>query len=121
MAQGRNAGSNETSPSPAKSSEQGGWQTIFAKQDWYLRQPGPEVEFPGILEAEPAAGGASGLQRSVFYKLANRAIYTAGQRPAALDALIGQAVVIRGKSVEFAIEGTQIQEIWPAAVRRAGP
>ena len=121
VAKGTSVGSNETLASPATSSEQGGWQTIFASQDWYLRQPEPEVAFSGILEAVPDAGGSSGLQRSAFYKLGSRAIYTGGQRPPALDALIGQAVIIRGKSVEFALEGSQIQEIWPAAVRRAGP
>jgi len=121
MAKGASVGSNKTFASASASSEQSGWQTIFASQDWYLHQPGPEVEFSGILEAVPAAGGNSSLQRSAFYKLGNRAIYTGGQRPAPLDAFIDQAVVIRGKSVEFALEGTQIQEIWPAAVRRTGP
>ena len=121
VANSTSVGSIETVASPATSSEQSGWQTIFAKQDWYLSQQGPEIEFSGVLEAVPAAGGGSSLQRSAFYSLGNRAIYTGGQRPAVLDALIGQAVVIRGKSVEFALEGTQIQEIWPAAIRRAGP
>jgi hypothetical protein len=121
VAKGTSVGSNEAFASPATSSEQSGWQTIFANQDWYLHQPGAEVEFSGILEAVPVAGGSSGLQRPAFYKLGSRALYTGGERPAPLEALTGQAVVIRGKSVEFALEGTQVQEIWPAAIRRGGP
>lgn len=113
--------SNQTPTSRAVLPEANGWLDLFAGEDWYVRQPEPEREFTGVLEAIPQQGEYGTLQRPAYYRLGERAIYTGGRRLEPLDAWIGKAVIVRGKAVEFPLEGTLIQEIWPAAVRRASP
>jgi len=36
-----------------------------------------------------------------------------------LDRLVGQAVEIRGKAVDMELEGQNLKEVWPAAIRPA--
>lgn len=96
-----------------------GWHDLYVGLDWYVRQPGPEQAFAGCLDAVPADGLASGLQRPAFYRLGELTVYTGADRPAPLERLIGKDVVIRGKAVEFSLEGTIVREIWPAAIRSA--
>ena len=91
---------------------------VFASQPWYLQEPAPEQEFSGLLEAIPASHAASALQRSAFYRLGERTVYTGTARPPALEGLAGQPVVIRGKAVELRLEGALVREIWPGSLRR---
>ena len=95
-----------------------GWRELFSNQPWYVREHGSEREFSGILAAVPTHGESSDLQRRTFYRLGDRAIYTGARPLAALDELVGQTVIIRGKAVEFRLEGASVREIWPAAIRR---
>ncbi|MFM8331653.1 MAG: hypothetical protein ACKN9T_08185 [Candidatus Methylumidiphilus sp.] len=95
------------------------WQTLFAGEPWYIQQAAPEQEFTGILQALPAAadGEASIRQRTAYYRLGDRALYTGNARPAALEQLLGKPVVIRGKAIDFPLEGGAVHEIWPGAIR----
>ena len=93
------------------------WQMLFAKERWYKNQKGKEVVFRGKLESVPNAGAPSTLQRTTYYRLGKRTIYTGAKRVPALDRLVGQQVEIRGKAVDFKLEGQSVREIWPAAVR----
>ena len=94
------------------------WQPLFADADWYRSQSGQERDFSGVLEAIPPSGFLTTLQRDAQYRLGDRTLYTGAQRHPTLDALVGAPVVIRGKAVDMELEGTQVREIWPAAVRR---
>jgi len=106
-------------PKPAQrpGAVQGAWQTLFANEQWYQRQQGAEEVFRGKLEAVPNAGGFTTLQRTSYYKLSARTIYTGAKKVAALDRLVGRQVEIRGKPVDMALEGQEVREIWPAAIR----
>lgn len=104
---------NSRSPGAAE------WMTVFADERWYASQAGEERVFRGVLEAVPARGAVSGGRRTGYYKLANRTLYTGARRLDALDRLVGSEVVVRGKAVFMVLEGAPVQEIWPAAVRRA--
>lgn len=105
-------------PGNTMSPDQMPWLTLFALQPWYLQQPGQEQGFTGILEAVPAPGNSSTLQRPAYYRLGQRTVYTGVQRPAALEGLVGEPVLIRGKAIDFSLEGAVVHEIWPAAIRR---
>jgi hypothetical protein len=59
------------------------------------------------------------MMRASFYKLGTRNLYTGAGKVAALDALVGKKVEIRGKAVEMELEGRKLREIWPATVRKA--
>ncbi len=96
------------------------WAKLFESESWYKSQPGKEQVFAGRLEAMPRAGGIGILQRTSFYKLGDRTIYTGARKNAALDRLVGKQVEIRGKPVDMELEGRSLREIWPAAVRPAG-
>jgi len=98
-----------------------GWQPLFEKEDWYKQQTGKEITFRGKLEAIKGAGGPSTLMRTSYYRLGDRTIYTGARRIAAIDALEGKEVEIRGKAVDMELEGQSLREIWPAAVRAAAP
>lgn len=101
----------------AQGTSAGGWTTLFAHEAWYASEPGAEREFTGVLEAVQDAGGVSTVQRRPRYRLGDRDVYTGATNLAALDALLGTRVVIRGKAVDMALEGARVREIWPAAVR----
>lgn len=94
---------------------------LFADEGWYKQQPGKELVFRGKLEAvQPPQ--ASSLMRNARYRLADRAVYTGGQKVSALDNLVGSVIEVRGKAVDMHLEGQEIKEIWPAsaqAVKRA--
>ena len=55
------------------------------------------------------------MQRSSYYKLADRTIYTGARKIESLDRLVGKQVEIRGKPVEMELEGQALREIWPGA------
>lgn len=105
----------------AKDAVKGEWQLLFANEDWYKQQDGKEQEFTGKLEAVPPLDGATMLMRDAFYKLGNRTIHTAGQKHPTLDKLVGKQVIIRGKAVDMELEGTNLHELWPVAIRLAPP
>ncbi|MFO0865223.1 MAG: hypothetical protein U0744_11350 [Gemmataceae bacterium] len=93
------------------------WQDLFAKEEWYKSAEGKEQLFKGNLEAIPKGGGIGILQRTSHYKLGDRKLYTGARKHSALDNLVGKTVEIRGKAVDFELEGTAVREIWPAAIR----
>jgi hypothetical protein len=96
------------------------WQKLFADEDWYKKQKGEEHVFSGTLEGLPADNGMNMMMRASFYKLGARNLYTGAGKVAALDALVGKKVEIRGKAVEMDLEGQKLRELWPATVRKAG-
>lgn len=98
-----------------------GWQPLFEKEGWYRQQAGKEIVFRGKLEAVKDADRPSTLMRTSYYRLGDRTVYTGARRVAALDALVGKEVEIRGKAVDMELEGQSLREIWPAAVRIAVP
>ena len=102
-------------PPPAAA---GDWQKLFADEAWYQRQAGDEQVFTGTLEALPPPA-ISIRMRHALYKLGSRELHTGARRVPALEALTGKKVDIRGKAVDLALEGQQLREIWPAAVRAA--
>jgi type 1 glutamine amidotransferase len=85
----------------------------------YKDQKAKEETFSGTLEAIANAGGPTTLQRAAFYKLGDKTIYTGGKKNAALDAMVGKKVDIKGKAVSMELEGKQVNEIWPASVKPA--
>jgi hypothetical protein len=96
----------------------GEWQDLFAGENWYRNQPGAERVFSGKLVGL-APAGETALQRTSHYRLGDRTIYTGARKLPALEALVGKSVEIRGKAVDMALEGQNLKEIWPAAVREA--
>ena len=92
------------------------WVTLFADQGWYKGQKGDEQIFRGKLEGLQPPGIGT-LMRNAHYKLGDRTIYTGAKKIAALDAFVGQDVEIRGKPVDMSLEGQNLKELWPAAVR----
>ena len=109
------AGTNDPPPATAAA---GDWQKLFTDETWYRQHAGSEEAFTGTLEVvQPPM--ISTQMRTSFYKLGDRSIYTAAKRVPALEALSGKKIEIRGKAVDMALEGRQLREIWPAAVRVA--
>ncbi len=98
---------------------EGAWTRLCADENWYRQERGNEQIFRGTLEAVPNAGGPSALQRTSYYRLGERTIYTGAKKVEALERLVGKAVEIRGKPVDMNLEGQALKEIWPAAVRPA--
>ena len=103
---------------PASSPAGGEWTRLFADEKWYREQAGREEVFAGKLEAVPE-GAPSILMRTSYYKLGARNIYTGARKVQALDKLVGKKVEIRGKAADFELEGRNVAEIRPAAVRIA--
>jgi hypothetical protein len=114
---------NPTEPSqkePKSSSakpDEPAWQKLFADEEWYKQAEGKEQIFRGRLEAVPQGPAIGFLMRTWFYRLGQRSIYTGARKLEVLDRLVGQEVEILGKAVDMALEGRQVKEIWPAAVR----
>jgi type 1 glutamine amidotransferase len=100
-----------------------GWRDVAGNEKWYRdNKDVKERTFTGTLEAASAnPGEVTVVQRKALYKLGDRTIFTAGKKNAALDALVGQRVDIKGKAVDMELEGKPLHEIWPAAVRPAKP
>jgi len=91
-------------------------EKLFGGESWYQGLEGPEQSFRGRLEAAPREE-ASYLQRTSFYRMNGRNLYTSGARHPVLENLVGQEVEITGKVYDAELEGTYIREIWPASVR----
>ena len=109
----------DQAPAPANAAA---WQPLFAAERWYREQAGEERVFRGKLEVIPQGPHqASTLMRAAYYKLGDRTLYTGAQKRPELDRLAGQDVEIRGKAVDMFLEGVNVREIWPAAVRPATP
>jgi len=108
-----------TTPSGRAAEEKNGWRALFAKEQFYKSRKEKEQVFRGKLERVPNAGGPSTLQRTSWYKLGKRTIYTGAKKVPVLEKLVGKQVEMRGKAVSFSLEGTTVNEIWPAAVRPA--
>ena len=94
---------------------------LFADEDWYKNLPAKEKGLMGKLEAVPQADGVTTLMRTSYYRLGSRMVYTMGKKVAALDALVGKNVVLRGKQYDADLEGQAVHEIWPAGVTLVGP
>ena len=94
------------------------WTPVFEQEQWYKQQDSPEQIFTGALEAVPPPQ-ASTLMRVSLYRLGDRTVYTTGKKVAALDALVGKKVDIRGKAYDMELEGQSVKEIWPGAIRAA--
>jgi len=97
----------------------GNWKKLYEDQAWYKNHRQPEQVFRGTLQRhrEPEV---SILQRPHRYKLGDRFIYPGREHPE-LEKLIGREVEVRGKPYDVELEGRSVREIWPAAVRAAGP
>lgn len=109
----------EVKPRGAAAPAAGGeWRNLFADEAWYKGQAGDEQVFTGTLEAVKPPE-VSALMRDSLYRLGDRNIYTGAKKIPALDALVGRKVEIRGKAVDMNLEGQNLKEIWPAAVRAA--
>ncbi len=104
---------------PSETPSEPAWQKLFADEDWYKQAEGKEQIFRGRLEAVPQGPAIGFLMRSAFYRLGDRTIYTGARKMEVLDRLVGQEVEILGKPVDMGLEGRQVKEIWPAAVRPA--
>ena len=95
--------------------------TLFAKEDWYQKQPGKVQEFEGELQKVVRAG--VGFGRSNPYRLKmdrdSREVYVGGKRKL-LDDYVGQRILLRGKAVDMRVEGRVHREIWPADVVALG-
>ena len=103
---------------PASAPVGGEWTKLFADEKWYKDQAGKEEVFSGKLEAVPE-GGPGILMRTCYYKLGARNVHTLAKKVPALDKLVGKKVELRGKAVDVELEGKNLHEIWPAAVRPA--
>jgi hypothetical protein len=85
------------------------------------QQPLPGGGVSLTLRDPTASISASTGQRPAFYKLAGRTVYTGAQKHPALERLVGQRVVVRGKAVRLQLSGATFDEVWPASVRAVGP
>ena len=103
---------------PASAPAGGEWTKLFADEKWYKDQAGKEEVFTGKLEAVPE-GGPNILMRTCYYKVGARNVHTLAKKVPALDKLVGKKVELRGKAVDMELEGKNLREIWPAAVRPA--
>jgi len=92
-------------------------ENLFGGESWYQGLEGPEQTFRGQLEEAPREE-ASFMQRTSYYRINGRNLYTSGARHAKLEDLVGRQVEITGKVYDAELEGSQIREIWPASVRR---
>lgn len=96
------------------------WQQVCGNEKWYKEQKAREQVFTGTLEAVPNADGPSILMRPAYFKLGDRTIHTGDKKDhAALKALVGKPVELKGKAVDMALEGKNVSEIWPGQVRPA--
>lgn len=95
----------------------GQWASLFEGEGWYKSVKAAEREFSGVLSAVPHDGAATTLQRTGYYQLGNRMVYTGAKKVGALDSLTGKRVIIRGKPYDLDLEGRRVSEIWPGAVR----
>ncbi|MCG3179916.1 MAG: hypothetical protein BIFFINMI_02266 [Phycisphaerae bacterium] len=118
MREAAGADAAKTVPAPAVP-QAGDWTDLSSGEGWYKNQAGKEQEFVGTLEAVPNADVPSTLQRTSYYHLGGRTIYTGAKKMAALDRLVGKKVVIRGKPYDINLEGQAVSEIWPGAIRPA--
>ncbi len=100
-----------------QASQEGGWQEVFASQGWYKNLEGQQKEFSGVLERIPHANQPSTLQRTSYYRLGKRTVFTRGKKVPLLEKMVAKGVQIRGKVYKIELEGKQLNEIWPAAVR----
>jgi len=95
------------------------WQDLGTDKTYQDKKDVKEQTFTGELEAIPNTGAPGIIQRTSFYKLGDKTVFTGGKKKPALDALVGKKVDIRGKAVDMELEGQQLHEIWPASVRPA--
>ncbi len=96
-----------------------GWRPVGdeAQQERYSRNKGNVEVFTGTLEVLPPQKGISTMMRDHGYKLGARLIQ--GRNIAALDAHAGEKVELRGKRVDMKLEGMELREIAPGAIRSA--
>jgi type 1 glutamine amidotransferase len=95
-----------------------GWKDVSRGEKWYQDQKAvKEQTFGGVLEAVANAEGPSTLQRTRYYKLGDRMVFTGAKKSPALDALVGRRVEVRGKAVEMELEGQKLNELWAGQVR----
>jgi len=95
-----------------------GWAQVGGElwQQHYRQVKGQEEVFVGTLESLPPRGPST-LMRDHGYRLGDRLI--AGRSLAALDALVGKRVAIRGKRVDMNLSGVELREIALRAIRPA--
>lgn len=100
----------------ASGADQPEWTSVFADEDWYKTQAGPEEVYTGKLVGDKPTE-VSTLMRDAYYSLGDRTVFTSGQKHPALDRLVGQDIEVRGKAVDMELEGQSLKELWPGAVR----
>jgi len=104
---------------PGLGGDAAGW-TVIGDARWrqdYRRLEQAEEVFSGELERLEADDGPSTLQRTHSYRLGSRLI---GGRPnKVLDAFVGKEVEVRGKPLDFELEGRFLSELVPALIRPA--
>ncbi len=94
------------------------WTQLYADQPFYKDNKEPEQVFTGTLELTKKEQ-MSTLMRSSRYNLGGRTLFPAAKQPA-LEKFVGQKVEIKGKVYDTTLEGQQVREIWPAAIRPMG-
>jgi type 1 glutamine amidotransferase len=97
------------------------WVDVSKGEKWYQEKKDvKEQTFTGKLLGIPGVAGQVGiLQRSHYYKLDDRTIFTGGKRSDRLEKMLGQDVEVRGRVVEQELEGQKLVELWVASVRPA--
>lgn len=93
------------------------WVKVGEDEAWYQSEKKAEQVFRGTLQAVPNADKPGILMRTSYYRLGERTVFTSAKKVAALDERIGKMVEIRGKAVDMELEGQNLHELWPGAVR----
>jgi hypothetical protein len=95
-------------------------EILFPDEEWN-KFPAEDVQtFTGTLERASEEQSAI-LQREYSYRLKESDskitdIYTGGENDI-LNKHLDHKVEIKGKLVEFELEGTKVREIWPSEIR----
>jgi len=92
---------------------------IYARADWYLERPEPEMEWKGILEerAEPLGPNTRGALLFTLVTDQGRFPVYAANVEQKLAPYLGDPVIVRGKLVDLSKEGFG-QELWIASLMK---
>jgi hypothetical protein len=99
---------------------QNGFEVLFPDEEWN-KFPAEEIQtFSGTL-VKASVDQSAILQREYTYRLVESDskttdIYTGGENDI-LNSHLNHQVEIKGKLVEFELEGTNIREIWTSEIK----
>lgn len=95
---------------------------IFAKADWYLERPEPEMEWRGLLQERDvpvSPTSRAGVRYLLITKDKQFPVYAANVEQQ-FATFVGHSVIVRGKLVDLSNEGYG-QELWIASIRQVEP